>query len=171
MGRPVGRSSTEPLPASRFASQLSANYVPQHHRQALGSFRPRPRPQIAQGLVQNFAIKKHQCIEGLILSRRGDVAILGQMTEETGHFRDSEAAGMSPSGGTGGPRNPVMPEKRVNPMPIGSLGPEGIVMEPHDLPDLFPEGCLGIGNKFLPCRTFAVSAGFRFPWLSVPFHA
>ena len=64
-----------------------------------------------------------------------------------------------------------MPQKPDNPMPIGSLGPEGVVMEPDDLPDLFPEGCLGIGNKSLPCMAFAVSAGFPFPWLPVPIHA
>ena len=64
-----------------------------------------------------------------------------------------------------------MPQKPDNPLPIGSLGSEGIVMEAHDLPDLFPEGGLRIGYKSLPWRALAVSAGFPFPWLPVPFHA
>src|SRR5215831_3147758 len=102
---------------------------------------------VLQRLVEDALVQKDQGIHGLVLGRRRHVALEGQVGEERLDL------------GFGGeevvPRpHPVEPDEADDPLDVGALRVDGVMLEPEDAPDVLQEfrwrsveGGVGVSHK------------------------
>jgi hypothetical protein len=84
-------------------------------------------------MVEDAFVEKHQGIHGLVLGRGGDLALHGEVSEEClnlGFGGQEVGAGL----------HPVEADESSDPLHIGALGMDGVMMETEDPPDILDQG-------------------------------
>ena len=93
----------------------------------------------AEGMLQHSVIQKQQCAEGLILSGSGDLAVDGEMGQESADIIFPEFIRVLFA---------MEKDKAANPLEVGFLGADGIMPVTANVANLVQEFRLAMVNRF-----------------------
>ena len=102
----------------------------QHHRQLPRLFRPYDRSEVPEFAVQHPPVEERDRVQGLILGRRGHIAVDRQMAQERHDLPLPHLPRMSSA---------RKPNEAANPLDVRLLGPNAVVAKPHHPPGLVDE--------------------------------